>query len=562
MSAAIPYLLLGPLISIVVVVIFLRQAYRDRKKIDGLEDTVRQYSHLLVENFLQREAQATRQRIKKLAVDANRPPSLEKLRLCWLNAELKSLVDHGRRHSNYLVLQQAALPFLRLFEKKATSAIADAKSIQQKAVLQLQKVRSVVGSQQSALAEFNGRKLSADDATRMHHNPTFTQALGSVEQNTTTLLATINRLETELATMKRNLEAVGGKSSSPEMTSFVISTGVQSANDQRELLEEIKKAYQQTLVEMAHMREINREQRKLILQLENELSLHREDTDQYAASAALLKKLQQQLVDYENCTIILETESDALRERIEAWNKVVEGGASDEDLTQSKSAALPIPISTSASHSEIAILPFIERLLESSDFQRAATQIISLLNGMQVMTSLYIKGQRENIFTSSTGVIDSHSKQLLQSLVPFAGQATVKVKEGYLIAYPMFRVLLHDDEKLIDDLPMLENIMKVIDNVLLLIEARMEQVSWRRGMSDFKNQISALVVQHNYVASEYENIGAKLREEINDYIASLKPSSVQKQCLERMLEDYSVQTKILIKAEQLIQSNLKSVSRY
>lgn len=556
MSAEIPCLLSGLLTSAVAVILFLHQANRDRKKIDRFENTVRQYRHLLVENFLQREAQATRQRLKNSAADENQPPSLEKLRLCWLDAELKSLVDHGRHHSNYLILQQAALPIFRAFVKNAT-AVADAKSMRQKTVLQLQQVRDVVASQQATLAEFNGGEAGVAHAALAHRNPDFTKTLGSVEQNTATLLATISRLEAELATVQRNLQAVDGRSPSLDMTSLVITTGVQPANDQRELLEEIKQAYQQTLVEMAHMREINKEQRKLILQLENELSLHREDTEQYASSASLLNKLRQQLVDYENCIIILEKESNVLRERIEALSEVAEDGSGDEISAPSKSAALSISMPTSAVHSEAAILSFVERLLESIDLQQAATQIISLLNGFKVTSSLYIKGQRKNIFTSSTGVIDAHSKRLLQSVVPMAGQATVKVKEGYLVVYPMLRVLLHD----VPDLPVLEKIAKVIDNVLLLIENRIERVHWQREISDFKKQVSNLVVQHNYVASEYENIGEKFREEIDDYIAASKPSSVQKQCLERMLEDYNLQTEILIKAEQLIQANLKSVTQ-
>lgn len=557
------YWLSGLLISTVAVLIFLYLASRDRKKIDGLEDKVRQYSRLLVESFLEREAQATRQRIKKLVVDATQPPSLETLRLCWLDAELKALVEHGRRHSNYLVLQQAALPFLRLFDKKATSALADAKSAQQKAALQLQKVRSVVSTQQSAIAEFNERKPDADGVTHNQHSATFTAALGGVEQNTATLLATISRLETELTAMQKKLAAVDNKSSAPDMTPLVITTGTQAANQnsQRELLEEIEKAYAQTLTEMARMREINKEQRKLILQLEQELSLHREDSEQYVESVALLKKLKQQLVDYENCTVILETESDTLRERIQALNRVIEDSAIDETFSETTLFNSPPLIPSSiAANSESVLLPLIEHLLENTDSQQAAAQIIALLNDRQLVASLYLKGEQESIFVSTKGAIDAHSKQLLQSLVPVVGQPIVKVKEGHLIAYPICRVLLHDDENLIHALPALKNIFKVVDDILSLTETRMESGRWRREFSGLKKRLSSMVVQHNYVASEYENIGAKFREEITDYVVSLNPSSIQQQCLERMLEDYNAQMEILTKAERLIQASLKSVT--
>lgn len=558
------------LISIVSLLVFLYLSFRSRRRIDRLEQRVRDDLPLLVEGFLQREVQTTRQRLRALqGPRGEQARSLEQLRLHWLEAELVALVEHGRRRSDFTELQKTVQPLLRLINRPAQKdaaapAAAPAQWDNQSALGQLQKARDAIASQRQVIGQYQQTATAS---------PGFTSSLHNVEQNNAELLATIERLECELQALQARFEETSSRLRTAENHStaarprlpaadgtgvLVVAAAKPAASDaSRELLAEIEQAYQQSVVEMGRMRDINREQRALILQLETELTTLHKDSGEHHAASELLEKMKLQLRDYENCTVILEMESDSLRERINALNHLIEDNGSTGGPATPMAMAPALPMERSAEQN--SVVPLLVELIGLKTGETIAAQLMEWLRQQKLSAVLFIKGAQEQLWSSSEGPVDNHSRQLLQSIVPLEGQPLVEVDEGLLLIYPICRLLIYANPDLGRNGELskrLQLVAQTADRCLQQLQTEQTLSQLSRVREDAHQRLASLLIQYDYISAEHERVRDKLGQDLEQFLNAAQVSAVQRQVANGMLEDFDAQIELIAKAGKLIHTGL------
>lgn len=559
------------LISLVSLGTFIFLSFRNRRQIDQLNELARDYAQQRVGPFLEREAQVTRQRMKLGGAD-HPTAAIDKLRVTWLEAELTALVELGKRKSNYDLLLHGVQPIV-LMLNRAEKADADANANANKepaahatagatdrAAAQLHKTRDAISAQNETIAIY--RQKIADLDAQGEAAPQFGVALDDVEHNSAELLATIARLEGELAMLQQKLDAAERQSGGAEF--LVVSaptgagaSGVRQAGAAQALLSETEEAYRQSVDEMNRMRDINSRQRHLILQLEKELSLLRTDSTQHDISSEVLNKLRLQLRDYENCTVILEKEADTLRDKIDRLKKII---AHENQRPAAAPASAPPAPSRPQAVAEQDDLAMAEHLTGIADPHTLVAAIVEWLHGNQLPAAVYAKLAGEQIWSSSEGGVDQHSKQILQSIVPDARNPRLDVDEGLLFAFPVLRVLINRNAGVAADpaaLQRLERLARIADRWLAQQETLKKGVEVERN--GIRDQLAGLLAQYNYVAKENYRVGDKFRSELNDFFDATGFSKIQREVIETMLADFDAQQEIIGKASKLIYTRLKTL---
>jgi hypothetical protein len=563
MTDFIPYFWIASLLILVLALgVFLTLSYRHRQQLDALEQQVHDHSQRLTESFLQREIQLTRQRQSAIATDANaNPASFERLRLFWLEAEFAALAEQGKRRSNYDTLQRKAQPLLRLLQRPsdkptATAAKAAVKWSSGTALSQLQKARAAINAQSESVALH--RKKSAPE------KPEITKTLNDVNANNTELIATISRLEKELSAMQGKFNAANTQLAQLQQNvgNSVAAAENNNAPVARELIAEIEQSYQQTVTEMNRMREINRGQRQLILELEQQLSKLRTDSVQYGASVELVDKLKLQLRDYETCTAILEMEADSLRERLQVLNETERQSEASGAEPQSPLLAYLAPAKVQSSQHDA--LQLIEQVAAHENIETIGKLLIDWLRSRGVSAVLFIKSAPEPIWISSEIAVDSHSKQLLQSIVPVPAQPLVEVDEGFVLAHPLCRLLLYTTSELNEKNSELAQraqiVTQIIERWLALLTAQQSNRANTQLDSAMRQRLRNLLTQYDYIGEEHSRAREKLGQELETFFNTADISDVQRLVAHSMLEDFDAQIDILRKAGFLIRTSIATIA--
>ena len=290
--------------------------------------------------------------------------------------------------------------------------------------------------------------------------------------------------------------------------------------------------------------------------------LLRKDSSEYQISSEVLDKLKLQLRDYENCTTILEMESETLREQIQNLRRTI---ANNDSLGSSPAlgdaAAPPIASKEKPPLSESGLPELIERISSAESLEQAGAHLVAWLATLDVSSVVYIKGKQEQIWVSSEGRVDDHSKQLLKSMLPSAGQPITEVREGIMFIYSACRILLYGKgdfhEKNSRMQLWLRDIFAAADHILQLFQERLELRKKVQQIASVQKKIQSLIVQHNYIDAEHLRTGADFRKEIDEYLLTADTTEVQRRCVATMLEDFDSQLEILSKTGKLITAGLK-----
>lgn len=599
------------IISAVAVGAFLYLAYQSRNQIDKLKTTLRHTSEQRVAHFLERERLNTQRRIENTAKESPDTPRaidgatggagesgaaaarwLPELRRCWLDAELAALVDHGSGNSNYPLLQSNAAPLLRLIQRSAAPAGKGTWNGDE-TLQYLRRTRDAVTSQKQFIEEFRaraaglGKKRAPAAADQSRPGPTdssndasgFIRSMENMESSTVDLFHTIERLERELAAAQEKYDIISGKLEALEAIRSTRDATVQiverlstagedlSANrSDTDLLNDMESAYSNSLNEMKKMSDINRQQRHLILQMEKELLLLRKDSVEQNAATEVLGKLKLQLRDYENCTTILEMESETLREQIQTLRQSIHTAGTPAESAATPSEPGRSPKQTVDSHENGKPhgnpLGLMENIMEADSLEQAAAQIVAWLERQGIASVIFIKGSREQIWAASEGRVDDHSRQLLKSMVPVAGKPISEVREGVMFIYPTCRILLYGKGEFHERggaaQMLLRDNFAATDHVIQLLEDRIELRQQHRQMERIQKKIQALLVQYNYVDTEYSRTQAEFRKELEEYLTTSAATEVQRRCVDTMLGDFDSQLEILSRTGKLIGNGLKA----
>lgn len=568
------YLLLSVPGTVVPLLIFLYVSFRHRQAIDHLKQRVHDSNRERVEHYLQREIQVTRQRSHIAEKDkTGSTDSLDTVRLIWLEAELAALVDQGRHRSNPEALRRVTQPLLRMLKQPARAADSKSESAKNTpAVRQILKARDTLDLQANTLARLRQSVSTPAEGVGTAQQLMATTTLGRVEQNTAELKATIARLESELFSLHDKFEITEIKLQEARRQSLPLSSQHSSPasstavppesklDTTRALLEETTQAYQQAVAEMNRMREINRQQRTLILRLEKEMGLLQKDSSQHEASTAILDQFKLQLRDYEMCTAILESETDSLRDKITELTQHLAHETDGAQPAKPADGVSSLSVEDRAhAGSQVNFTALIEEFVGKTEPERILATVIEWLKQKKLSTVIFLNGRSEQRWASTEGSIDSHSKQLLQSIGLTPDNPLVEISVGLLFVYSNCRVLIYQSADLGTYVKELLRLFPIVDGWLSLLEAQQLMQQESHSLDQLHVDLNALLGQYHYVVAEHRRMTEKLHSEFQDFLASADLSEIQQQCAASMLEDYQSEQSTLGKASRLVYDRLKMV---
>jgi hypothetical protein len=210
---------------------------------------------------------------------------------------------------------------------------------------------------------------------------------------------------------------------------------------------------------------------------------------------------------------------------------------------------------------ETGLLELIEGISAAESLESAGTQLVAWLTKQDISSVVYLKGAQEQIWVSSEGRVDDHSKQLLKSMVPVATKPIIEVREGLMFIYSMCRILLYGKgdfhERNSKAQLWLRDTFTTIDRILQMLQEHLEVRHKAQQALALQKKFQSLLVQHNYIDTEHRRTSANFRKEIDEYLLTMDTTDVQRQCVSTMLEDFDSQLEILSKTSKLVATGLK-----
>jgi hypothetical protein len=136
------------------------------------------------------------------------------------------------------------------------------------------------------------------------------------------------------------------------------------------------------------------------------------------------------------------------------------------------------------------------------------------------------------------------------------------VREGVMFIYSTCRILLYGKgdfhERGGPAQLLLRDNFAAADHIIQLLQDRIELRQQHRQMEKIQKKIQALLVQYNYVDSEYSRTETEFRKELEEYLTTSAVTEVQRRCIDTMLGDFDSQMEILSRTGKLIGNGLKA----
>lgn len=585
------------LVSLALGVVLLMLLRSSRRQIAQLQAQIKQLTRCQVSSFLEREMINTRDMVKRAPATDKRLQLLAKLRLRWLELEQKALQEEGGSRSDTVELAHSSRPLFALLGKPAENdAPAQAQQVNHQVKHRtdngveeaLSMARATMLMQKNVISRLREQLAAAAAAASTPSDAFRTETLDKVSENTEAQLSSVARLENELKAARASYQQVSDElaqlharsnqksfGAGHEQGLLIVNQGEKAPaidmTTARGWLNEMDGAHTESLSELRRMRDTNARQRGLILELERELAQMRNGSAESEASHALLENLKQQLREYENCTSILEMETENLRARIETLNRIIEQSERSGKLDFVDNLQREMGDATESKQRTTQMGNSLDRLADVAN-ATSIEQAIALLRGIfgnEVGSfTLMVKGQTKQYWFSSEGdSVDSRVRQLLQSVVPSTDSPWIDVKGGVIFASSTLRMFLENADQTATDFDKASRALTpqlhIINALFYLLDTRGQQPSQLLKLDDLKAQVAkklaAVDVQHHYLSEENARAGASLQNELQQYFAALALTPTQRECIEAMLADFRAEVTLLTKASQAVHRQLRVV---
>lgn len=314
-------------------------------------------------------------------------------------------------------------------------------------------------------------------------------------------------------------------------------------------LHEIEQARRKNLAQLATMRDLNSQQRRLILNLEQELSNLQRTPAQQAEQELSIARLGLLLRDYANCVAILELEAENLRQRIGSLQQTT-------DSRQRYATLNAIADVAPAHDADTAVL--LLNIARAESLERAAAHLLGALQAANLETRIYLKGSHTQCWTASAAVTDVRSKQLLQALVPSVEQPWLEQRNDFLALFSCCRIFISGAELTSERREQIRrwllSILPLIDAVLLHVDqaqhTRTQHKNYETKLLMLQRRLAAAETHQRRLLAQYYDCADQLQQELTNALHSIQASAVQRQCIDAMLADFQAQVALI--------SNLKS----
>ncbi|MET0379603.1 MAG: hypothetical protein ABW049_11490 [Spongiibacteraceae bacterium] len=326
-------------------------------------------------------------------------------------------------------------------------------------------------------------------------------------------------------------------------------TGQTQADTHETQLHDIEQTQRKNLAQLATMRDINSQQRRLILNLEQELSNCQRTPTQQAEQRLPIAQLGLLLRDYDNCVAMLELETENLRHRI---------GLLHQTTDSRQLCAIPNAIAAVAPAHDMNTAGLLLKIARAESLEHAAAYLLGALQAANLETRIYLKGSHTQCWTASAAVTDARSKQLLQALVPDIDQPWLEQRNDFLALFSCCRIFISGAELTSEQREQIRrwllSILPLIDAVLVHVDqaqhTRAQHKHDETKLLMLQRRLAAAESHQRRLLAQYHDCADQLQQELATTLRSIQPSAVQRQCIDAMLADFRAQVALI--------SNLKN----
>lgn len=541
---------------------------RRNEQFRQIERSMAVQSRALTEVFLERELRAT-QLFAKTATGDELSGVLVRLRSFWLEAEQQALIEHGTQPSDFDRIA-TALKGSRIYAQLKTSAkpasLTPVKPLPRADNSRLDRARELLDQHDIASTDNQALAPAATAATQ--------EIAITATANSADLWRTIHRLEQELRRMNALYEQTsthldGLRDTDPPRNVTIVSSShspADLAQKSQVLLEEMRETYQYGLREIQRLRDTNTRQRELIMQMEQRLVEVAPDTAIAGETHQLIEKLQLQLRDYDNCTVILEGESDSLRERIDTLTQII----AVESKTPTPALREMAPEVAQKYVQARRVLDkkgfdMVQKVASASDLESAAVELIGFLQSQRLRATIHVHTHRKQLWLSSEGAVDGRIKTLLQSLQPKPENPRLDDGDNMILLLPICRLHIAGENLLGEEGKLYKNWLTrtviIVDLMFKLLENSLgnsEKNSLESSqIDDVSHLLSSIETQHQYLESENHRITVSHRQEIEKVLAALPTTPSQKIVIEGVLGDFIAEADLVARAAKSMQKSLQ-----
>ena len=345
-------------------------------------------------------------------------------------------------------------------------------------------------------------------------------------------------------------------------------------------LEYARAAYARAEQEVKNLMEVSQRQRGLILELENELHLLREqlknddgqDPRGREEKQQALTRMEQMYRESEMCVAVLESEVEDLQQRL---------GQMSQDLAEDKVAfiealqapdevtapAAPPPAAPSqeleslkaeldqlnalqqetmaAYNDQSTIAQFAALCWQCRDLGELSRELMATINAMGLTAAIQMRSELGKVDSCDIGKITSQDKANLASIKYSGGDHITPVKDGFVVASDNVSLLVKKPDATGSELKRLQ---QTLISLLSLTSSAMEKIEHGTIRDKQQKSLDKLVggidramanisVQYKYQTDEANRIVNRLLKEFHQSLGSMALSEVQKSVFKGMMDD-------------------------
>lgn len=295
--------------------------------------------------------------------------------------------------------------------------------------------------------------------------------------------------------------------------------------------------------ELQRLQESNAKQRRLILQLDEQLQNLSASNPGLPDTTSLISSLKLQLRDSEICSTILENEAIALR------NKLREAAGARKEKLNGELMAASATLSESG-YRKAQIMRFLQELIAAGDLESIAFVVARFAQAMSLDVTLYIRGASDQYWLNPGHVVEERTRNLLKRVQQSGQDPWLRVKDGTVLILSRSRYLFTDWD---GDDPRLSAILlallSVADMVVARLDSQKQSVRQRQAVekrvAEARRIVQGVELHQRYVGEQAIAAFNSYREELHALVDTASLTEARRVALENMTREFQGRLELL-----------------
>ncbi|HUH38049.1 MAG TPA: hypothetical protein VL027_08900 [Spongiibacteraceae bacterium] len=295
--------------------------------------------------------------------------------------------------------------------------------------------------------------------------------------------------------------------------------------------------------ELQRLQASNAKQRRLILQLDEQLHRLSASNPGFPDTMSLISSLKLQLRDSEICSTILENEAAALR------NKLREATGARKNRLNDELMAGSATLSESA-YRKTQIIRFLQELIAAGDLESVAFVIARFAQAMSLNITIYIRGAVDQYWLNPEHVVEEQTRNLLKRVQQSGQDPWLRVKGGTVLILSRSRYLFADWDG--DDTRLsavLVALLSVADMVVARLDGQKQSVRHRQAVekrvAEARRIVQGVELHQRHVSEQAIAALNSYRDELNALLDTASLTDARRVAMENMTREFQGRLELL-----------------